>query len=199
MKNLLNIFLSRISIVSFYLRNRFLSNSETFLSRVERAEGFDGIQALVQQLRGEQAVSVLRKCGAVVGSKSVIVGELALQNAQGDFSALRIGSGCHIGRQVFLDLASKIEIGDRVTLSMRSMILTHTDMGEARNHLSESTRGARPVALESDVYVGAGAILLPGVRVGPGAVIGAGAVVTRDVSAGDVVVGIPARSIGRPS
>ena len=135
MKNLLNIFLSRISIVSFYLRNRFLSNSETFLSRVERAEGFDGIQALVQQLRGEQAVSVLRKRGAVVGSKSVIVGELALQNAQGDFSALRIGSGCHIGRQVFLDLASKIEIGDRVTLSMRSMILTHTDMGEARNHL----------------------------------------------------------------
>lgn len=127
----------------------------------------------------------------------MIVGELALTNAGGDFAALSIGSNCHIGRQVFLDLASRVELGDRVTLSMRSMILTHTDMGEARNHLSASIKGALPVVLESDAYVGAGAILLPGVKVGRGAVIGAGAVVTSDVAAGDVVAGVPARSIGR--
>ena len=67
---------------------------------------------------------------------------------------------------MFLDLASKVELGDRVTLSMRSMILTHTDMGRPEIALSESVKGAQPVVLESDAYVGAGAILLPGVRVG---------------------------------
>lgn len=197
MKNIPKIVFSKISILFFYFNNRFLLNLESFLPKVEQTEGFDGIQSLVQQLRGERAVSVLRKCGAVIGSKCVIAGELALHNAHGDFSALTVGSNCHIGRQVFLDLASKIELGDRVTLSMRSMILTHTDMGEARNRLSESVRGAQPVVLESDTYVGAGAILLPGVRVGRGAVIGAGAVVTSDVPAGGVVVGVPARSIAQ--
>jgi acetyltransferase-like isoleucine patch superfamily enzyme len=53
------------------------------------------------------------------------------------------------------------------------------------------------VVLEDDVWVGAGAVLLPGVRVGEGAVVGAGAVVRHDVAAGDVVAGVPARSLGR--
>ena len=54
----------------------------------------------------------------------------------------------------------------------------------------------RPVILEDDVWLGAGVIILSGVRVGRGAVVGAGAVVTKDVAANTVVAGVPARSIG---
>jgi maltose O-acetyltransferase len=50
------------------------------------------------------------------------------------------------------------------------------------------------VRIGSDVWIGGGAIILPGVTVGDGAVIGAGSVVTRDVGAGQTVSGNPARA-----
>jgi maltose O-acetyltransferase len=49
------------------------------------------------------------------------------------------------------------------------------------------------VRIGSDVWIGGGAIILPGVTIGDGAVIGAGSVVTRDVGAGATVMGNPAR------
>lgn len=58
-------------------------------------------------------------------------------------------------------------------------------------------RKVQMVVLGNDVWVGHGAILLPGVRVGDGAVIGAGAVVTHDIGPYEVAVGVPARVIKR--
>lgn len=53
----------------------------------------------------------------------------------------------------------------------------------------------RPVVVEQDVFIGARAIVLKGVRIGCGAIVGAGAVVTRDVPAMGVVAGNPAREV----
>ena len=58
-------------------------------------------------------------------------------------------------------------------------------------------RRAHPVVLGDDVWVGHGAILLPGVEVGTGAVVGAGAVVTKDVDPFTIVAGVPAKLIRR--
>ena len=58
-------------------------------------------------------------------------------------------------------------------------------------------RRAHPVRIEPDVWIGHGAIILPGVSVGAGAVIGAGAVVTRDVAPYTIVAGAPARPLRR--
>jgi maltose O-acetyltransferase len=52
---------------------------------------------------------------------------------------------------------------------------------------------ARPVSIGRDVWIGGGAIILPGVSIGDRAIVGAGSVVTRDVAAGTTVVGNPAR------
>lgn len=56
-----------------------------------------------------------------------------------------------------------------------------------------------PIVIEDDVWVGAGAIILPGVTVGCGAIIGAGSVVTRSVEPHTIVGGVPARPIGAVS
>jgi len=88
-------------------------------------------------------------------------------------------------------------IGRRVTIGagMHSMtgVSTHPMLkfGAARPHLRRSTR--KFTVIGSDVWIGDGAIVLPGVEIGTGAVIGANAVVTRDVAPYQVVAGVPAR------
>ena len=57
----------------------------------------------------------------------------------------------------------------------------------------QKIRFGRPVTIGANVWIGGGAIILPGVRIGEDAIIGAGSVVTRDVPAGATVVGNPAR------
>lgn len=52
---------------------------------------------------------------------------------------------------------------------------------------------AAPIAIGHDVWIGMGAIILPGITVGNGAIISAGAVVTSDVAPGAIVSGVPAR------
>jgi len=77
---------------------------------------------------------------------------------------------------------------------MRVTILTHFDAGRSDFGLYMAPYTA-PVIVGTSTYVGAGAILLPGTRIGDGAVVAAGAVVIQDVAEGRLVGGVPARVI----
>jgi maltose O-acetyltransferase len=92
---------------------------------------------------------------------------------------------------VFLDCAP-IELGDDVQIAPAVQIYTATHPLDPTLRRS-GIEGARPVRIGSNVWIGGGAIVLPGVTVGDDAVIGAGSVVTRDVPRGALVVGNPAR------
>ncbi len=162
------------------------------VTRVRRTLGVDGVVSLLQLVEGNDAVKVLQGIGARIGRHVRISKGLVLHNVEESGAELCIGSDCHLGRQVFLDLAAPVSIGDRVTISMRCMLITHTDTGDSQ---CGTSRRRGPIVVEEDTYIGAGAIILPGVRIGARAVIGAGAVVTREVAAGSVVVGRPARPI----
>lgn len=162
------------------------------VTRVRRTLGVDGVVSLLPLIDGDEAVEVLRGIGASIGGRVRVSKGLVLHNVEESGAELYIGSDCHFGRQVFLDLAAPVSIGDRVTISMRCMLITHTGPGDSQCQIS---RRHDPIVVEEDTYIGAGAIILPGVRIGAGAVIGAGAIVTREVAPGSVVVGAPARPI----
>lgn len=107
---------------------------------------------------------------------------------------MTIGDGTWIGQQCFLHSAGGLEIGRNVGVGPGVRIITsaHDEAGRDVPVLhSPIVREA--VVIEDDVDIGVGATILPGVRIGRGAIVGAGAVVSREVPPYAVVTGVPAR------
>lgn len=109
-----------------------------------------------------------------------------------------IGQGVYIADDFIVveELADKgnVTIGDRVSIAPRVTLVTSSHPNNSRiRSFAAVTNG--PVVIEADAWIGAGAIILPGVRIGRGAVVGAGSVVNQDVAALTVVAGQPARVI----
>ena len=112
-----------------------------------------------------------------------------------DYGAnLRIGARCfaNVGL-VALDVAP-ITIGDDVQIGPNVQLLTPTHPVEPEPR-RDKWEAARPITVGDNVWLGGGAIVLPGVTIGENTVVGAGAVVARDVPANVVVVGNPARVV----
>jgi acetyltransferase-like isoleucine patch superfamily enzyme len=157
---------------------------------------FFGLESVVVSLRTldkESVEAVLRKFGAQIGQNCDVESGITLHNAEVDFSNLSIGSLCHIGKEVFLDLRAPIIIHDQSTISMRTVILTHTDVGHAGPFAENDSPHARRVEIGSGAYIGAGVTILPGVKVGEVSIIGAGSVVNKDVAPRTGVAGVPAK------
>ena len=107
-------------------------------------------------------------------------------------AGVHVGENCYIGtKHIDLGHGFLIHIGSNVTISS-ARILAHD--ASTKRFLGYSRVGR--VSIGDYSFVGAGAIVLPGVSIGERCVVGAGSVVTRDVPDGAVVAGNPARVIG---
>lgn len=109
-----------------------------------------------------------------------------------------IGSGCQINQRTSIRSAT---IGDHVMIAP-GVVLLDRQHNFDRTDIPMSEQGAsdrRPVIVESDVWIGQNAIVMPGLTIGHGSIVAAGAVVTRDVPPYSIVAGIPARIIGNRS
>ena len=92
-----------------------------------------------------------------------------------------------------LDVAA-ITIGDDVQIGPNVQLLTPTHPVEAGPR-RDKWEAAQPITIGDNVWLGGGAIVLPGVTIGENTVVGAGSVVTRDLPANVVAVGNPARVV----
>lgn len=109
------------------------------------------------------------------------------------------GFNITLGYGVFLNAGCVILDTAPVRIGAGTMLGPAVQIYCAEHHKEPVQRAAgleigKPVTLGTNVWIGGGAIILPGVTIGDNAIVGAGAVVTRDVAAGVTVVGNPARA-----
>ena len=108
------------------------------------------------------------------------------------------GKNIRVGKNVFINFGCTfmdrggINIGDNVFIAPHVQLITE-------NHLLERDKrmyiSSSPINIGNNVWIGAGAIILPGVTIGENAVVGAGSVITKNVEKNTVVAGNPARTI----
>ncbi|MBP8591217.1 acyltransferase [Candidatus Shapirobacteria bacterium] len=106
---------------------------------------------------------------------------------------IAVGEDTIIGDHCFLDGRAPLKIGSHTAIASQVLIYN----SEHNLHDSHFVAIEEPVEIGDYVFIGARAIILPGVKVGNGAVVAAGAVVTKDVPEKTIVGGVPAREIGK--
>jgi len=133
------------------------------------------LKLLVKQMPMYQLrAAMLRWCGYAVG-KDVFIGEdLIIIDEPSDRGMVSIGDRVAISPRVTLVVSSRPNLS-----RIAPYVLVKHD----------------PITIENDVWLGTGVVVLPGIKIGEGAVVGANSVVSRDVSPYTVVGGSPARAI----
>lgn len=104
------------------------------------------------------------------------------------------GARCYINRGCYFDFTGSVTLGNDVVVGHGATFITagHTLGGRTRR---AGPVVGRPIRVGDGSWIGANAVIMPGVSVGEGAVVAAGAVVSKDVPADVVVAGVPARVI----
>lgn len=146
-------------------------------------------------------VSIPRQWEGVTLEKGVCLDDgvvLLCSGAKGP-DKIVIRYGTYVNRYTMLDAHERIEIGRNCMIGPHCYI-TDANHGTAQGAaVKDQPMETAPIFIEDEVWLGAGVIVLAGVRLGRGAVVGAGAVVTKDVPPHAVFAGVPAREIARRS
>lgn len=143
-----------------------------------------------------QLIATTRQASGIQIGDGTFVRSFACLNAGPPEGFIRIGRNSGIGQGTVLYGNGGLNIGDNVMIAGQCFIVASSHRAEdATRPISTQGFHARGITIEDGVWVGAGVKILDGITIGKGAIIGANAVVTRDVSAGARVGGVPAKPL----
>lgn len=173
-------------------RVRIKINSFTYTLR-KFLFGFENSNIFLQRIDKDSLIEILKKNKAQIGQNCDIESGLIFHNCT-DYSNLKVGNNCHIGKNCFFDLRNKVDIGNNVVISMQCSFITHIDMSKSKLNIIYSS-SSKPIIIEDNCYIGAKSTILMGVKLGEYSFVAAGAVVTKDVEPFTMVGGVPAKVI----
>lgn len=143
----------------------------------------------------EVRASLLRLRGVKVGAGTRLLDTPRITIGAGQTAAnLTIGEDCEIDIGCTIDLGAKVTLGNRVTLSHEVVLLTTSHELGRREHRAGAML-VNPIVIEDGAWIGARSIILPGVKIGAGAVIDAGSVINKDVPAHTRFGGSPPKKL----
>jgi len=174
------------------------------IDKMLAGELYDPADPLLAQMR-RRARELCWKLNATADAERGLRGQLQreLFGSGGDEASIQppffcdYGSNIHLGKSVYFNFncvvldVCPVYIGEHTMFGPAVQIYTATHPLDAQARRTREC--AKPIHIGSDCWIGGGAIILPGVRIGDKTVIGAGSVVTKDVPAGVLAVGNPCR------
>jgi acetyltransferase-like isoleucine patch superfamily enzyme len=131
-----------------------------------------------------------------LGARCVLDEDVRLAVVE-EAGAIRLGEHVFLGRGVQIEASRCVSLGRGVLVGPGVYITDHNHGIVAGQPMFEQPCTASPVEIGDDVWIGAGCVILPGTRIGKGAVVAAGAVVRGEVPENCVVGGVPAKAIGK--
>lgn len=158
--------------------------------------------------RLQQKISLLSSTNSDVAIRSYFY-EKSLKKCDGELYILpgtiicypyrvSLGYNCFINRGVYITARANIIIGDNVLIGPGVIINSGKHRyKDPKELIRNQGHTILPITIGNDVWIGANAVIMPGVTIGDGCVIGAGAVVTKSMPAYSVAVGVPARIINK--
>ncbi len=171
---------------------------------------------IIDLILGRLRATIFRLRGAQLGQKSTIARRARVTNPRGLSSGSRlrvednvyfkivnrdakieIGDYVFIGKSVQFDIQEHLSIADDCLIAPNVFITDQNHNTNAGSLIRSQGCSTSPVIIQSDVWIGAKAIILPGVTLAQGCVVAAGAVVTKSVEPMSIVAGVPAKPIGK--
>lgn len=176
--------------LSFVLRQRLAGNRVSFFA----------------YLKGHERISPGKDCkihaGASVDasrSKGVRLADKVTLNrfayVQGGAGGVRLGSRVEINNFTIINGTGGVDVEDDTLIGPGVRIISYQHRYARGKTIREQPVDARPIHIGRDVWIGANAIVLAGVKIGDGAIVAAGALVREDVPDHAVVAGVPARIV----
>jgi len=158
--------------------------------------GYEAINVLFRVSPSRYTIPILRHLGAKIGKGVRIQAPFMIHNADQAlpiYSNLIIGDDCYIGRDCIFDLMGKINIGNKVTISHRAVLNTHTNAGKspvAHNTLKKSIGN---IKINDGAYLGSNVTVLESVVIGRNTIIGARSLVNKGIPGDVTAFGVPCK------